>query len=915
MKSDKNGQLKNNMIYKQKGPHLSEEIYDNNISNDLPKNYSMENLEEVMHMNMNNNNNDKIYNDEEEDLEAQIQNNQNKYQYENNYNDRNEDINMSNNQNNSYNENENNEEINHIQNNSNENMNVENDDIKENNGNIENLNSSQNNNQNLYDSEENNDIDEDTFHKQNINNNNINLNNNEDKNKNYNNNNIEDNIKADISDNIYQEKEYENENEMNKQNKNEILNLPLSLNSNTKNKKYNIQKENEKANEYNSNIMTNEQNQNKIDYMEDKGKEGDVYHNNFTLNENTELKASDNESNNNTDNINKNTNYKELTIKISDGVKFGVDVSGNPVDISHFDENKDNNKNKIIAFIIEKENENNFLIDIKGNVLKKTDDDYYCYKEGEEFIIIKDFDIQHPELRVYGHRKIHFNELQNGKNEEIKEESNFEKYKFNDNNYLNDKNDNKIQDYETNLISPITNINKKEKDKNNIILNKNIDEMILNNINNKADIIQENNNNNDKKVKSSTYFKTDGNSNIKISNEFKYQMVLWRHRYGKKNEYNNNIINKSDYRNYSYNDNISVDKMINRTGSILNLASGRIIYNKQSDKSRKIPISLKNNKYFYNKNALTEAKIFDGFNYPLNKNQNNSFTKKTNNPLLNHYKRRNILINENIYAFKRLNLNKDEKTKTQRIPRNLTFENFNIKNNKKDKSSNLNYKKNLELQEVKYQIRDDIMKNIRNKNKRIKNTFHLINKSENLKNMDISNEIKGHDINKYIHYNLTKMNENKFRKKNLSIKYSILSDEANQLIKNFSRKQTETNENKNIVLDTMGGYTKYSDRDIKYNYNNYIKNKNKRNDLIKDSYSYYDKNPNLYFNYEIENENEITDSDDSQLKILPNKLQKHKISILNNNFYKADFERQNKNRGDFYQRIKHHTSYNNYKKI
>lgn len=902
MTSDNNGQLKNNMIYKPKKPHLSEEFYDNNISNDIPKNYSNENLEEVMHMN--NNNNDKIYNDEEEYLEAKIQNNKNKYEYENNYHDRNEDINISNDQNNLNYENENNEEINHIQNNSNEFIHEENDDIKENYENIENMNSSQNNNQNLYDSEENNDIDEDTIHNQNINNK-INLNNDEVKNKNYNNN--EENIDADRSDNIYQE----NENEMNEQKNNEKYNLPLSINNISKNIKNNLQKENEIINEISSNLITNDQNQNKIDSMEDKIKEGDIYNNNLNLNENTDLKISDNESNNNTNNLNKNTNYKELTIKISDGVKFGVDVSGNPVDISHFDENKDNSSNKIIAFIIEKENENNYLIDIKGNVLKKSDDDYYCYKEGEEIIIIKDFDVQHPELRVYGHRKINFNELQNEKDEEIKKELNFDKYKYKDNIDLKDKYDNNIQDYETNRFSPIANINKKEKDKNNINLNKNIDEMILNNIKNVGDITQENNNNNAKKVNSSTYFKTDGNNNIKISNEFKDQMVIWRHRYGKKNGSNNynNIINKSDYRNYSYN---SDDKMINRTGSILNLASERIMYNKQSDKSRKIPISLKNNKYFYNKNPLTEIKLFDGIKNPLIKNQNNSFTKNPNNPLLNHYKRRNILINENIHAFKRLNLNRDEKIKNQRIPRNLTLENFNIKNNNIDKSANSNYKKNLESHEVKYQIRDDIMKNIRNKNKNIKNSFHFINKSENLKDMNISYDIKGHDINNYIHYNLTKMNENKNRK-NLNIKYSILSNEANQLIKNFSRKQTEINGSKNIVIDTLGGYTKYSDRDIKYSYNSYIKNKNKRNDLIKDSYSYYDKNPNLYFNYENENENK--DSDDSKFKIVPNKLQKHKISILNNNFYKGGFERQSKNIGDFYQRMKHNTSYNNYKNI
>jgi hypothetical protein len=36
---------------------------------------------------------------------------------------------------------------------------------------------------------------------------------------------------------------------------------------------------------------------------------------------------------------------------------------------------------------------------------------------------------------------------------------------------------------------------------------------------------------------------------------------------------------------------------------------------------------------------------------------------------------------------------------------------------------------------------------------------------------------------------------------------------------------------------------------------------------------------------------------------------------LNNNFIKWGLERQSKNIDDFYQRIKHHTSFNNYKNI
>ena len=910
---DNNEQLENNMIYKIKDPYLSEDLNDDNISNAQPNNYSIEELKEQLHMN--NNNNEKISNDEEDYLEAQSQNLQNKYENENNYHNKNEDINISSDQNNFNNENENNEEINHIQNNSKEYSHEENDNINENDENKENMNSSQNNNQNLYDSEENNDIEEDTIHNQNID---ININNKKDKNKNYNNNEDNINVDIDISNNLYQENENENNNkneyEMDEQNSSEKYNLPLPINCATKNKIFKTQKENEITKEIDTNSISDEQKNNRIDSMENKSKEGEISNINFSQNENTDLKASDNETNNNTNNINKNTNYKELTIKISEGIKFGVDISGNPVDISHFEEIKDNH-NKIIAFIIEKENENNCLIDIKGNILKKEYDDYYCYNEGKEFIIIKDFDVQHPELRVYGHRKINFNnELQNEKNEEIKEESNIDKYQYRDNNGSNDKYDNinNIPDYETNRISSIANINKKDKDKNNVNLIKNIDEMILNNIKNKTNITQENNI--EQKMNPSIYLKTSENNNTKIINEFEDQMMIWRHRYGKKNgsNYNKNLINKCDYRNYSYNDINDDEKMINRTGSILNMASERIIYNNQSDKSRKIPISLKNNKYFYNKNVLTETKIRN----PLIKNKNNSFTKNTNNPLLNHYKRRNILINENIFAFKRLNSNREEKTNIQRIPRNLTFENISIKNNSIDKSANLKYKKNLALREVNYQIRYDIMKNIRNKNKNIKNNFHLKKNSGSLKNIDISYDMKENDINNYIHYNLTKMNENKFKKKNLNMKYSILSNEADQLIKNFTRKQTETKGNMKIDIEQIGGYTKYNDRDIKYNYNSYMKNKNKRSALVKDSYTYYDKNPNLYFDYENENkkENENTDSDDSKIKILPNKLQKHKISILNNNFFKG-FERQNKNIGDFYQRIKNNTSFNKYKII
>ena len=31
-------------------------------------------------------------------------------------------------------------------------------------------------------------------------------------------------------------------------------------------------------------------------------------------------------------------------------------------------------------------------------------------KNGDNYIVIKDFDVQHPELRIYGHRSYNFND-------------------------------------------------------------------------------------------------------------------------------------------------------------------------------------------------------------------------------------------------------------------------------------------------------------------------------------------------------------------------------------------------------------------------------------------------------------------------------------------------------------------------
>ena len=225
--------------------------------------------------------------------------------------------------------------------------------------------------------------------------------------------------------------------DINKEEKNtEIYNLPLSINKIKNKNNYNDdeditnnknENENEKSIKNKEIIMEKLQESNDIEYKElniNNTKEEKQKTINIDENKNENNKSLDNEDNNKLNDMNKShENENNLfisenkSLEIPEGVKFGVDESGNPVNIAQFLEDnikgKNTNNNKLIGYIIQKDDKKNYLIDIKGNILLKNEDDYYLYKDGNEFIIIKDFDVQHPELRVYGHRKINYNNKTN----------------------------------------------------------------------------------------------------------------------------------------------------------------------------------------------------------------------------------------------------------------------------------------------------------------------------------------------------------------------------------------------------------------------------------------------------------------------------------------------------------------------
>ena len=88
---------------------------------------------------------------------------------------------------------------------------------------------------------------------------------------------------------------------------------------------------------------------------------------------------------------------------IYDKIEYAIDENGNPFNIKQI--NNDSSLKKPVALIIQKGNKaDNYLIDLQGNKISKMEDGYFNYKHNNTRVIIKDFDVQHPELRIYGTR-------------------------------------------------------------------------------------------------------------------------------------------------------------------------------------------------------------------------------------------------------------------------------------------------------------------------------------------------------------------------------------------------------------------------------------------------------------------------------------------------------------------------------
>ena len=448
--------------------------------------------------------------------------------------------------------------------------------------------------------------------------------------------------------------------------------------------------------------------------------------------------------------INKN-NQNELTIQnneqqnlpfgiqipkeLFDQIEYAIDENGNPFNIKQ--NNKDTSLKKPVALIIQKENKDqNYLIDLQGKKIPKMEDGYFNYKNNNIRVIIQDFDVQHPELRVYGTR--------NKNTLSINEEEKFD-----------EKEDNNIDEI---------------KQKYSLVLNKKL-------LNFKR--------NSPIKIKNIKYVKEP-----KSDNRIKYNI----NRNKKQIAYRRivpvpNPSTTSQYLVHKFSNNYT----INRTSNILNKSMSTISHHNRSYTKSYSKNDLINIKYDQlnntdrNKLSVTPSREIKNvsytssrinlFNYKRNRKKGGSFNN------LNKVMNINNIIHRNTQSLNSLPSSNFEDDNT----------NIDLNNNKKGIKTNYsslqikNFKKCQSSHDVSSTIN-----NISDKIKYIKNKINNTNKiltAPSSSTISISNSQKNNiskDNNSLNTYNyINKINNNSSLYKR-QFKCAILSKEVNDIISDYS---------------------------------------------------------------------------------------------------------------------------------
>ena len=476
-------------------------------------------------------------------------------------------------------------------------------------------------------------------------------------------------------------------------------------------------------------------------------------------------------------------------IFLRNNIKYGIDESGNPINIKEYyksiNESVNLNSNtsifsgitsmnqklkKPIAYITKDENDNNILIDLKGNKIttKNKDGDYDFPLQLH--VIIKDFDVKHPELRVNGERYYKDNndiieDIEIGK--EINENEISKINKTSESNNLIYSNE-KINQFE----KKISNNNDNKNEIGNLIYRTNTN-INKNNIyyTKYSNINLYNENNNKIVLKTTDILNSDKSlSSIdKVKNVINFDNNNARKKLPKNRSFLGPILKNNTYNfhNLKYKRELSDNHKINHN-----------INNKMtSNKS-----SLNNNSNYFIKEKFKNIKKMT----IRNKNKlNEKLNTDINKQIKLIYPKRNILgRNENHEKFN----NKNKYIKTEQIGNdNISLNNyFIIKDNIGDKEKLL---QKMKKKPIIIPINNKNNNIIIDYNEKVNNNNININKIKNLKinSNDLSQRIKKIEI----------------KKNDKKRKYYVLSVEADNMIKSYSRNKYKENSKEKSKLTEL----------------------------------------------------------------------------------------------------------------
>ena len=534
-------------------------------------------------------------------------------------------------------------------------------------------------------------------------------------------------------------------------------------------------------------------------------------------------------------------------LKKLSNIKYGIDENGNPINIFEYYKKANINKKKprLIAYITKDETKNE-LIDLNGNkiIKKNKDGDYeFPYKLN---ILIKDFDVQHPELRINGERTYNIQRDSKENNININNIEKENKIPIPINSIYGRNNMNSSRNYLRKFIL------REKTDCNN---SKFMKKMKLRYDTPKNDISYFNNKNisfkKDKTIKKrkSKYIslnrtnlinatnnevisRTNNILNMSKSNDNKYRKYRISHILNNQriNGCYSNILNDNvTYHNYTTknsfispkiitnhisNKNIDIDanKIIDYA---INLNSGSSPILKKNNINKKNNIHSHNHIYsdnseiikIKNKSFINNSSLDINKNKSINNNNNNEklIYNDINNTINNFINISNSKYNKKIIIknkkkeYVKCNTNHLDYTPNKK---NLIINNY-LKNNKQQSTAQESKNKKINSKLSFNHIKNSTLKTIESSCKKRFKVHSKINNNKKINNNISMNIIKKSKlISKIIPPNSLK-----------KMKYSILTSEANDMIKNFSKNKKEAKsrniKNNNSILDNQSSLNRY----------------------------------------------------------------------------------------------------------